>query len=114
MAKKKADKRGFVFSTDPRFRFEEEPEDTAATLPPQQQKLKVYRDKKQRGGKEVTIVEGFVGTDADLQQLGKDLKSKCGTGGTVKDGCILIQGDQRTKVTAFLEAGGYKYKMAGG
>ncbi len=114
MAKKKGDKHGFVFSTDPTFRFDDEQDEQAATLPPQQQKLKVYRDKKQRGGKEVTIVEGFVGTDADLQQLGKDLKSNCGTGGTVKDGCILIQGDQRTKVTAFLEAGGYKFKLAGG
>ena len=101
MAKKRKDARGFVFSTDPNFKFEEDKIEQA-TLAPQEQKLKVYRDKKQRGGKEVTIVEGFVGTEEDLQALGKALKTTCGTGGSVKDGLAMVQGDQRQKVCDYL------------
>lgn len=113
MGKKKGDNRGYVFSTDPDFRFEEE-HNEQETLAPGAQRLKVYRDKKQRGGKEVTIVEGFVGTESDLHELGKKLKSNCGTGGSVKDGLILVQGDQRKKVADFLDKHGYSYKHAGG
>ena len=105
--KKNNDTRGFVYSTDPNFRFEE---DSAAlvTLLPAQQKLKVRLDSKQRGGKTVTLVEGFAGKDEDLQELGKLLKSHCGTGGSAKDGEIIVQGDQRDKVLQWLLQKGYK------
>lgn len=108
MSKKiKPDSRGFVFSTDPNFKFEEE-QDTTATLPPAQQKVKIRLDTKHRAGKAVTLVEGFVGTDDDLQELGKKLKSFCGTGGSAKDGEIIVQGDQRDKVLQWLQKNGYK------
>lgn len=106
--KNKSDKHGFVYSTDPNFSFQHEEEQTAETLPPQQQKLKVRLDTKQRGGKTVTLVEGFVGTDEDLQTLGKSLKNYCGTGGGAKDGEIIVQGDQREKVLQWLLKSGYK------
>ncbi len=108
MSKKiKPDSRGFVFSTDPNFKFEEE-QDHAATLPAAQQKLKIRLDTKHRAGKAVTLVEGFVGADDDLQELGKKLKSFCGTGGSAKDGEIIVQGDQRDKVLQWLLKNGYK------
>ena len=105
--KNKPDNRGFVFSTDPDFKFEEE-QDHATTLIPAQQKLKIRLDTKHRAGKAVTLVEGFVGTDDDLQELGKKLKSFCGTGGSAKDGEIIVQGDQRDKVLQWLQKNGYK------
>lgn len=105
--KNKSDKHGFVYSTDPNFRFEEERPEAAETLPPQQQKLKVKLETKHRGGKAVTLVEGFVGTEEDLQDLGKKLKNFCGTGGSAKDGEIIIQGDQREKVLQWLQKAGY-------
>lgn len=108
MSKKiKPDSRGFVFSTDPNFKFEEE-QDNAATLPAAQQKLKIRLDTKHRAGKAVTLVEGFVGAEDDLQELGKKLKSFCGTGGSAKDGEIIVQGDQRDKVLQWLQKNGYK------
>lgn len=100
------DTRGFVYSTDPNFRFEEE-ERTIETLPPTQQKLRILLDKKQRGGKIVSLIMGFIGTDADLQDLGKKLKNVCGTGGSAKDAEILIQGDQRDKILQWLLKNGY-------
>ena len=100
--KNKTDTRGFVFSTDPNFKFEEEPEEIKETLQPKQQQLKVRLDTKQRAGKAVTLVQGFVGTDEDLEDLGKKLKNFCGTGGSVKDGEAIIQGDQRDKVLQWL------------
>lgn len=106
--KNKSDQRGFVYSTDPNFRFQHEEENTAETLPPQQQKLKVRLDTKHRGGKAVTLVEGFVGTEEDLQDLGKKLKNFCGTGGSAKDNEVLVQGDQRDKVLQWLQKNGYK------
>jgi len=106
--KNKSDKHGFVYSTDPNFSFQREEERTAETLPPQQQKLKVRLDTKHRGGKAVTLVEGFAGTDEDLQTLGKSLKNFCGTGGSAKGNEIIVQGDQREKVLQWLLKNGYK------
>jgi translation initiation factor 1 len=108
MSKKtKPDTRGFVYSTDPNFSFEED-NSAAETLPPAQQKLKVRLDTKHRAGKAVTLVAGFVGTEEDLQDLGKKLKSFCGTGGSAKDAEIIVQGDQREKALQWLIKNGYK------
>jgi translation initiation factor 1 len=106
--KNKGDKLGFVYSTDPDFQFQHEEEQRAETLLPQQQKLKVRLDTRQRAGKAVTLVEGFVGTGEDLQDLGKKLKNVCGTGGSAKEGEIIVQGDQRDKVLQWLQKNGYK------
>ncbi|HEV8285118.1 MAG TPA: translation initiation factor [Chitinophagaceae bacterium] len=106
MSKKKADSRGFVYSTDPNFRFEEKYENVE-TLQPPQQKLKVRLDTKHRAGKAVTLVEGFIGKNEDLEELGKKLKAFCGTGGSAKDGEIIIQGDQREKTIQWLKKNGF-------
>ena len=106
MSKKKPDGSGFVYSTDPNFRFAEENENTE-TLSAAQQKLKVRLETKHRAGKAVTLIEGFSGTDEGLQELGKKLKTFCGTGGSAKDGEIIIQGDQREKVLQWLKKNGY-------
>ncbi|MGX5818382.1 translation initiation factor [Chitinophaga lutea] len=110
MSKKKSASNGIVYSTDPDYSFQYEQQEEAATLPPAQQQLKVKLDTKQRAGKTVTVVEGFVGKTEDLEKLGKELKTKCGTGGSVKDGWILIQGDYREKVLKWLQDWGYKAK----
>ena len=108
MAKKNTtDKHGFVYSTDPNFKFEEEYH-SDETLLPAQQKLKVRLDAKHRAGKAVTLVDGFIGKEEDLEDLGKKLKSFCGTGGSAKDGEIIIQGDQREKVMLWFGKNGYK------
>jgi translation initiation factor 1 len=106
MSKKKPGSSGIVYSTDPQFRIEDEqtPEET---LPAGKQRLKVRLDTRQRAGKAVTLVEGFSGTKEDLEALGRLLKTHCGTGGSVKDGEIIIQGDQRDKITQWLIAKGY-------
>src|ERR1700712_615432 len=106
--KNKPDKSGFVFSTDPNFRFEEEPEEVQETLPPNQQKLRVRLDTKQRAGKAVTLVENFIGKEEDVEDLGKKIKNFCGTGGSVKDREIIIQGDQREKMVQWLLKNGFK------
>ncbi len=107
--KNKPDNRGFVFSTDPNFRFEEEPAEALSTLSPAQQKLRILLDKKQRAGKAVTLITGFSGLTEDLEDLGKKLKNFCGTGGSVKDGEAIIQGDQRDKVLQWLIKNGYNH-----
>ena len=107
MSKKKSNNSGIIYSTDPDFRIEEESPEQE-TLQPSKQKLRISLDKKQRAGKAVTLIEGFVGTVADLEDLGKKLKSHCGTGGSVKDGQVIIQGDQREKVRQWLSGKGYK------
>jgi translation initiation factor 1 len=106
--KNKVDRHGFVYSTDPDFHFEEEAQHVQETLPAAQQKLKIRLETKHRGGKTVTLVEGFVGTEEDLESLGKSLKNYCGTGGSAKDGEVIIQGDQRDKVLQWLQKSGYK------
>ncbi|SDX63046.1 translation initiation factor [Hymenobacter psychrophilus] len=110
----KINRQGVVYSTNPEFSYDEPTEQTAATLPPQQQNLRVQLDKKSRGGKQVTLITGFVGQEADLQALGKLLKTRCGVGGNAKDGEVIIQGDFRDKVLALLLEKGYKAKKAGG
>ncbi|OWP63135.1 translation initiation factor [Hymenobacter amundsenii] len=110
----KNSRQGVVYSTNPEFSYDEPTAATTATLPPQQQNLRVQLDKKSRGGKQVTLVTGFVGQDADLQALGKLLKTRCGVGGNAKDGEVIIQGDFRDKVLALLLEKGYKAKKAGG
>ena len=105
--KNKPDARGFVFSTDPSFRFEEEDQAATETLAPNQQKLRIRLDTKQRAGKAVTLVTGFIGKEEDLEVLGKQVKNFCGTGGSVKDGEAIIQGDQRDKVLQWLLKNGF-------
>ncbi len=104
--KNKPDTRGFVYSTDPGFRFEKE-QGSIETLAPSQQKLKIRLDTKHRAGKAVTLIEGFIGKEDDLIELGKKIKSFCGTGGSAKESEIIIQGDQREKVIGWLVKNGY-------
>ena len=99
-----------VYSTNPDFKYEQAESIEEETLPPQKQRLIVRIDRRQRAGKQVTLVEGFVGRSDDLAALAKTLKTKCGVGGTAKDGGITIQGDLRDKVTALLQSMGYNAK----
>lgn len=101
---------GVVYSTNPDFMYSKEEEGTETTLEPSRQRLIVSIDRRNRGGKQVTLVSGFIGTKEDLASLGKTLKVKCGVGGTAKDGEITIQGDFRDKVTALLKEMGYNAK----
>ena len=114
MAKKHKNRSGVVYSTNPDYEYNESPLYIAQTLPKQQQNLRVQLDKKARAGKRVTLVTGFVGTESDLKDLGKMLKSKCGVGGSVKDGAIIIQGDFVGRILELLSAAGYPAKKVGG
>ena len=101
---------GVVYSTNPDFQYTTEASEEQETLAPGKQRLIVRIDRRQRAGKQVTLVEGFVGKQEDLATLAKTLKTKCGVGGTAKDGEITIQGDLRDKVVALLQSMGYNAK----
>lgn len=107
MNKKKFPINGIVYSTDPSFVLNSI-EEEVVTLIPENQQLKILLDTKQRAGKAVTLINGFIGTSIDLEKLGKLLKTYCGTGGSIKDGVIIIQGDQREKIKQWLLKNGYK------
>ena len=111
---KKNKRKGIVYSTDPDFDYDYEHEKVTKTLPPEQQNLKVLLDRKGRKGKEVTLIQGFAGTESDLKQLGKNLKKQCAVGGSVKNGEIIIQGNWRDKICEILAADGYQFKKSGG
>ena len=108
MAKKTNAANGIVFSTDPNFRPDDDIREEEETLPPEKQRLVLRLDTKQRAGKAVTLVEGFVGKKEDLEELGKILRTTCGAGGSVKDGTIIIQGDHREKIKTWLEKNKYR------
>lgn len=110
----KKQRNNIVYSTNPNFNFDSNEEPEAESLNTGDQLLYVSIDRKQRGGKEVTLIENFKGPEEELKELGKVLKSKCGVGGSVKDGEIIIQGNHRDKVVKLLEQEGYRVKRKGG
>jgi len=101
---------GVVYSTNPDYQYQYDTTPEPDTLPPAQQKLRVRMERSGRGGKTVTVVDGFTGTDDDLQALGRTLKTRCGVGGSAKDGLIIIQGDFRQRVVELLQSLGYPAK----
>ncbi len=111
MAKNKNKRKGTVYSTDPDYNYDYEDGEEQELLEPSKQKLRVLLDSKKRRGKQVSLITGFVGPDDDLKDLGKILKSKCGVGGSAKDGEIIIQGDHRQKIGKILEGLGYKVRV---
>ena len=104
------DRLGVVYSTNPDFKYETTEDEVVETLPPAKQKLIVSIDRRARAGKQVTLVSGFVGSDEDLAALARTLKTKCGVGGSSKDGEILIQGDWRDRIVTILKSMGYNAK----
>jgi translation initiation factor 1 len=104
---------GVVYSTASDFEFNYNKDEESPTLPASKQNLRVLLDKSMRAGKQVTLVTGFTGSANDLEQLGKMLKSKCGVGGSVKNGEVIIQGDHRDKIVLILQKEGYKAKRSG-
>jgi len=113
MTKDWKERLGIVYSTNPDYQYDVNKAEEEVTLAARQQNLRVSLDKKQRKGKMVTLVSGFIGKEDDLAELGKKLKTKLGVGGSVKDGEILIQGDFRDKITEILEKDGYRVKISG-
>jgi translation initiation factor 1 len=105
---------GVVYSTNTDYKYDSDQEEVQETLPPEEQKLYVSLDRKNRKGKSVTLVEGFSGTGEDFRALAKELKTKCGVGGSVKEGGIIIQGDFRDRVIALLKDKGYRVRHKGG
>jgi len=105
---------GIMYSTDPSFNYEQENDVPAEPVANNKQDLRVLLDRKNRGGKAVTLITGFAGAEDELDKLAKMLKTKCGVGGGAKDGEILLQGDFRDKVMAILQKEGYKAKKSGG
>ncbi len=114
MGKNKKQRINVVYSTNPDFSYDHDDELEEDTLEPGEQTLRVLIDRKGRKGKVATVIEGFVGTEDDLKGLAKDLKSKCGVGGSAKDGEIIIQGEVRDKVMKLLSDWGYGVKRVGG
>jgi translation initiation factor 1 len=114
MAQDWKDRLGVVFSTNPEFNYSEDKQEEQEAIPNKKQDLRVRIDRKQRKGKSVTLVTGFIGPEEELKALGKLLKSKCGVGGTVKEGEIIIQGEFSQKILDLLITEGYKAKKAGG
>jgi len=111
---KRKNRTGIVYSTDPLFRYTCDAAKEKDTLPPNQQDLRVMLDSRNRKGKQVTLVTGFIGVDSDLQTLARDIKMLCGSGGSAKDGEIIIQGDFRDKILKYLTDKRFKVKKAGG
>ncbi len=105
---------GIVYSTNPDFNYTDPHQVETETVPPPQQELRIFLEKKHRGGKTACVIKGFVGKQEDLEALGRLLKTKCGTGGSAKDGEIIVQGDWRDKILQILLEKGYKAKKAGG
>jgi len=119
MAKKEKqdwkDRLNVVYSTNPDFNYEHDKQDEEPdTLNPEKQTLKISIDRKQRKGKSVTLIQGFVGKEEDLKELARKLKNSCGVGGSAKEGEIIIQGEFRQKITDLLNQMGYKTKQSGG
>lgn len=105
---------GIVYSTNPDFHYQTDEKKEVSTLPPQKQDLRVWFEKNGRAGKPACLIKGFIGTKEDLEQLARELKSFCASGGSAKEGEIIIQGDNRDKIITYLEKKGYKVKKAGG
>jgi translation initiation factor 1 len=112
MTKKKPD--GIVYSTNPDFKYHYEGEEQQETMPATLQSLRIWLEKNHRGGKLLTVIKGFIGSEEDIKDLARKLKTSCGTGGSAKEGDILLQGDFRDKVLNLLTSWGYPAKKAGG
>lgn len=105
---------GVVYSTNDEYQYADKEESEENSVPPAKQNLRIMLDKKQRGGKMVTLITGYVGNKAELDNLGKSIKQKCGVGGSIKDGIIIIQGDFKARILELLLKEGYKAKISGG
>ncbi len=114
MGKKQKYNGGIVYSTDPDFSCRQKNHNIPETLPPEKQSLGIRLDRRNRAGKTVTLVTGFIGTVEDLDQLGKELKQLCGAGGTVKDGQIIIQGDFQKRIMGYLSSKNFRVVKSGG
>lgn len=113
MSNKNKNKQGVVYSTDPDFQYRTGESEEVNSVPPAKQDLRIWLEKNHRGGKEASVIRNFIGSETERETLCKLIKTKCGTGGSVKDGEIIIQGDQRKKIADLLTALRYKFKLAG-